>query len=271
MEAHYVITTYLKVLDSYTIYDNFEIDLKEFSCDETDKIKCPNKNLCVDKNEIYKCIDENNECKDINKPFKCKNRKNNGTEECVESQTDCECPKNYFYCEYSNNCVKHKYNCQFFLKINCDNPDYPIYCDDGICRNNKTNQPSKKRCPSGYVLCADLSCRSSYNECKDFEYCGDNMITCSDQTCVSDQSLCPTTITCSNNKYVVCPDGKCVENEIYCNKLKECSEDKPYLCNNNECAKDEKSCNKGIVCGHGKSLCEDFICRENCDKEELLK
>ena len=270
MEAHYVVTTYLKILNVYTIYDEYEIDLKEFSCDKTDEIKCPNKNLCVNKNEIYKCVDENNKCTDINKPFYCKSRKNK-IEECVESQTDCECPENYFYCEYSNNCVKHEYNCQFFLKINCDNPDYPILCDDGICRNNKKNQPSKKRCPFGYVLCADLSCQKSYDECKDFEYCGDNMITCSDQTCVSDQSLCPTTITCSNNKYVVCPDGKCVENEIYCNKLKECKGDTPYLCNNNVCAKDEKSCNMGIVCGHGKSLCEDFICRENCEYEEILK
>ena len=263
MEAKYIITTYINVLNSKTIYDNYEINLMQFKCDENNEIKCPNKNKCVPKNEIQKCINEDNECTDLKKPFKCKTSESENAI-CVESQTDCECPEGYTKCEYMNNCVKNEDNCPFFLELDCDNKNYPVLCDDGICRNDKMNQPSKRRCPIGYVLCPDLSCQSSYENCKEFEYCGDDMITCADNSCVSDQSLCPTSITCSNRNYVVCPDGKCVENEMYCNKVKECGGDTPYLCNNNECAKDEKSCKMGIVCGHGKSLCEDFICRENC-------
>ena len=263
IEANYVFNIYLNSMGSFSIYDTYEKEIFDYSCEEP-KIKCPNKNFCVDKNEIYQCIDINNECTDNNKPFKCKSRYT-GNEECVQSQTDCECPEGYKLCEPMNNCIKNTSDCQYFLKIDCDN-SYSFLCYDGICRNSEKNQPNKRRCPIGYVLCSDLSCQKSYDECKEIK-CSENMITCLDNTCVTDQSLCPTLITCTNENHVVCPDGKCVENEIYCSKLKECNGDLPYLCSNNECAKDEFSCNKGIVCGHGKSLCEDFICRENCIKQ----
>ena len=70
-----------------------------------------------------------------------------------------------------------------------------------------------------------------------------------------------------NTDYVVCLDGTCVENEIMCKPLKECPDKYPYLCFGSSCQIDFSMCPSNIACGDYKSLCEDHICRESCDKE----
>ena len=233
-------------------------------CEGETPVLCPNVKKCVKKQ--IECIEPQNDCGE-ERPFKCLV---NGEYTCVKSQTDCDCPDGYEKCETTNYCVKtaRKDMCPFFLInhrvcVTKYGNGYKMF-SDGICRLANSNPPNKRVCPIGKVLCPDLSCRNNMDECSETEKSEGNQIRCLDQSIVSEADKCPSTITCKNKDDVVCPDGTCVPNEIYCLGLKQCSKDEPYLCQNNKCAADQKSCLPNVSCGHKKSLCTDYICREEC-------
>ena len=214
----------------------------------------------------FKCITQENNC-DIEKPFNCSV---NGTMACVKSQTDCDCPKGYYKCNYMKYCVPsdRKDMCANYNYRNCSELNNKWdYFIDGICRNKNNIQPSQRVCPIGKILCPDLSCENNYNKCKISDILPYGKTRCVDQNITQYAFECQSTITCSNPNKFVCPDGKCVQNEILCKNMIECPIDNPYLCKKeNKCVKSFKYCERNkIFCGDGYSLCEDYICRENCE------
>ena len=213
----------------------------------------------------YECITPGNNC-GKEKPFNCSV---NGIMSCVKSQTDCDCPKGYYKCNYMKYCVPEDRidMCPKYHYRNCNelNNNWEYY-NDGICRNKNYIQPSQRVCPIDKILCPDLSCEDNYNNCKIYDILSDGKTRCVDQNITQYAYECQSTITCSDLDKVVCPDGKCVKNEIFCKSIKECPIDTPFLCKyNNKCVTSLKFCEKyKYYCGDGLSLCEDYVCREYC-------
>ena len=165
--------------------------------------------------------------------------------------------------------IGREYLCPSSKNVSCSRyKDYPILCDDSICRKSKDLQPSKIVCPIGAILCADLSCKENINDCYfDYPQCKskNKKFRCPTQECVSFPHECYTTITCKDPNHYVCPDGTCVENEIFCPSITVCPKEQPYLCTFNFCAKDVTYCPRTQKCGNGQSLCNDKQCRKNCN------
>ena len=242
--------------------DEITFTFKDFTCSEPTPKLCSNK-VCA--KDYLSCIQPPNGC-DIKTPFKCKV---NGTEMCVKSQTDCDCPAGYIKCSYMHYCVPEDRidMCPTYKLRKCSIFDANwVLFDDGICRDKESRNPSQIVCPIGKVLCCDLSCKDSYDLCPITEELPGVKTRCVDQTILNYSFQCPSTITCSDPDYVVCSDGKCAPNEIMCKPLKECPFDTPYLCNNNECAESYEDCNDGgKACRDGQSLCEDYNCKGVCN------
>ena len=258
LSGEYAVSTYL---------DGKKYSEKMFNITgkKCDFYKCPNTGKCVD--DLTKCIPEEYKCRFSDQihttPFQCDNET-----DCVDSMTKC-IPEGASQCKYMKTLYPEgkDYLCSFYLPIDCKRkyPSYRTLCDDGICRTSKKLQPNQRVCPIGTFLCPDLTCKDKFENCyTNWPQCGSTQIRCPDQSCTDDQKNCPTTITCSNPSHYVCPDGTCVENEIYCAKLKTCPDETPYLCSDNSCATQPENCPHTVACGHGKSLCSDFICRETC-------
>jgi len=240
--------------------DDISLTFTKKTCSGATPILCST-NVCA--KDYLSCIDPANGC-DINAPFKCKV---NGTEMCVKSQIDCDCPEGYIRCDYMRYCVPETrpdmcptYNYRTCSKISKSF----IFFDDGICRDKSLRNPSQRVCPLGKVLCCDLSCADNYDLCPVTEELPGIKTRCVEQTITKYAYECPSTIMCTNPDYVVCPDGSCVANEIMCGPLRDCPLDYPYLCGNNACAKTYKDCSKPVACGDGKALCQDNICRDTC-------
>jgi len=240
--------------------DDISLTFTKKTCSGATPILCST-NVCA--KDYLSCIDPANGC-DINAPFKCKV---NGTEMCVKSQIDCDCPEGYIRCDYMRYCVPETrpdmcptYNYRTCSKISKSF----IFFDDGICRDKSLRNPSQRVCPLGKVLCCDLSCADNYDLCPVTEELPGIKTRCVEQTITKYAYECPSTIMCTNPDYVVCPDGSCVANEIMCGPLRDCPLDYPYLCGNNACAKTYKDCTKPVACGDGKALCQDNICRDTC-------
>ena len=229
-------------------------------CTGKTPILCPN-GLCAE--DIYSCIVPPNDCpKD--RPFICKV---NGTEICVKSRIECDCPLGYYRCSYMKYCVPddRRDMCPTYKKKNCRsiNSNWEYFAD-GICRDETSTQPSQIVCPFGSVLCPDLTCRKDHDTCLRYPKLERNQIRCVDQEITAFASECSSTITCTNPEQYVC-NGECVDSELYCKPLRECPFETPFLCANNMCAKDETQCSTGVDCGDGNSLCQDHICREKCE------
>ena len=259
-EGNYFIRIYLD--DELFLEIDFAIE--KMKCKDSSPFLCPNKNKCVS-NRID-CIEPKNDCPEKT-PFYCKVNKK---EQCVESQTECDCPSGYIRCKYMKYCVPEDRPdmCADFSKISnttCQRmKQFNKLCNDGICRLDKNLSPSQIVCPIGKVLCADLSCRDNYDECAVSDFCAEGEIRCPDQSCVADYTECPSTVSCQNKKFV-CPDNSCVDNEIECDGLPNCSGDEPYRCHDNLCVKDQYSCVNNVACGQKMALCNDLICRISCD------
>ena len=88
---------------------------------------------------------------------------------------------------------------------------------------------------------------------------------CVNQFTAFSQETCPSTITCSNPKQVVCVDGKCVDNESFCESNIECPIFNDEHCWLNQKCRDKGLCKQLDACGHGKLLCENLTCNENCN------
>lgn len=258
-EGNYYINIYL----DNELFEKIEFKVEKLNCGGSTPFLCPNKNLCVSNRRD--CIEPKNNCPE-DSPFSCRVQ---NVEQCVESQTQCDCPYGYIRCDYMKYCVPmgRLDMCANFSEISessCQKlKQFKYLCRDGICRLDSNLSPTQKVCPIGKVLCADLSCRDSYFECEVSELC-EGKFRCPDQTCVEDYRDCPSTISCQNKKYV-CPDGTCVDSEIECEALPICSGEEPYRCHDNLCVKDKNSCSKNVACGQRMALCQDSICRTTCD------
>ena len=232
------------------------------TCKGSTPVLCPNNECAAD---YYSCIVPPNGC-DHSTPFKCKV---NGTDTCVKSQTDCDCPYGFYKCSYMKYCVPYERRedmCPLYIRRRCQSLQANWgYFADGICRDKNYVQPTQIVCPYGKVLCCDLTCRDDYKLCPVSEMLPVGKTRCVDQQVKNYAYQCSSTITCANPNDVVCYDGTCVENEIFCGPVRECPINYPHLCNNNVCVEKESDCMVGIACGDGKSLCYDFICRERCD------
>ena len=259
-EGQYYIRIYL---GNKLLYETNYI-IEKIQCGEDYPILCPNKDLCV--SDPIDCIEQKKNCPKKT-PFSCQV---NGKEQCVESQLECDCPDGYIRCQYMKYCVpKNRMDmCADFSQFPenfCQKmKQFKYLGKDGICRISEDLSPTQYVCPIGKVLCADLSCRDNYDECAVSDYCKEGTIRCGEQSCVEDHTECPSTISCQNKKYV-CPDGSCVDSEVECERLPECSEEEPYRCQDNLCVKNKNSCVKNIACGHRMALCNDLICRANCN------
>ena len=238
--------------------NDIQLEFVKRTCSGSTPILCANNECATD---YLSCIQPPNGC-NISAPFLCKV---DGVETCVKSQTDCDCPTGYIKCDYMKYCVPEDREdmCPIFLEFKCPKRGAERQAD-GICRSEGGRPPSQLVCPYGKVLCADLTCKDNYDECPRSDILT-KKVRCVDQTQTDSNSLCPSTITCTNPDYVVCPDTKCVENEIMCGPMLECPIDYPYLCSTNICVAESKFCGKRISCSEPYSLCEDHICRENCD------
>lgn len=250
-------------------YGNLEtVEIKDYSCQKDKPVKCPN-NPKICSASPYDCIEPKNDCP-TGTPFKCKIK---GNEQCTSSQKDCDCPDGQVKCPISGVCVDSNKQalCPFNLPINCAKlfPTTPFRCPDGICRKNDKECPSQRVCPIGYLMCPDMSCRKDSSECFKYEPCGPEDVKCMDQTCVTNQKDCPNTITCPKKGQFVCPDGECVDNEVFCKPLPKCTAPNGILCPNNTCSSSVENCPKTISCNHGKALCQDIICREQCNNQAL--
>ena len=258
-EGYYTINIYLKD----ELFKEITFQIEELLCQGSTPFLCPNKNLCVSNRR--ECIEPKNDCPEET-PFLCKV---NNFPKCVESQIDCDCPVGFARCDYMKYCVPMDRldMCANFSQISeqsCQKlKQFNQLCKDGICRLTKDLSPTQIVCPIGKVLCADLSCRDSYYDCETSDFC-EGKFRCPDQSCVDDYRDCPSTISCQNKNYV-CPDGTCVDSEIECEPLPFCSGDEPYRCQDNLCVKDKYSCPKNVACGQRLALCQDLICRTNCD------
>jgi hypothetical protein len=213
--------------------------------------------------DYYGCIYPPNGCPEES-PFRCPV---NGTKDvCVKTRIDCDCPNGFYKCPYMKYCVPNDRldMCPYYKKRKCAtiNSDW-IYFADGICRSEKSTQPSQIVCPLYYVLCPDLTCRENYDKCLKSPYKEGVQIRCVDQEIVSLATLCSSTITCDKPNQYVC-NGECVDSELHCKPLRNCSANYPFLCANNVCAENETLCREEIACGDGFSLCEDHFCKENC-------
>ena len=225
-----------------------------------DKYLCKD-GSCVD--SIKDCLEEENLCPET-KPINCTI---NGIFTCTNLQTECDCPNNLIKCENVNYCIEsYDIECPFFLPISCKKkyPNYEYKNYDGICRLNQNQAPNRRICPIGYILCSDFTCKTSYDKCIKYPECNEDEIRCLDQSCVTDQEYCPSQISCGDNSKFVCPDGSCVDSDLDCQKLPNCPSNTPYLCANYVCVENESQCSKNQACGHGKTLCSDGVCREEC-------
>ena len=238
--------------------EDITLNFERKTCSGSTPALCPD-NVC--KENLYQCITPPNDC-DKSTPFKCKV---NGTEQCVKSQTDCDCPEGYYKCSYMHYCVPEtrKDMCTKFMLKTCRQANMVPYAD-GVCRHRGGSDPNQIVCPIGKVLCADLSCKDNYSLCPISPELSPGKIRCVDQTMADSANECPSTIHCLNPNYFVCSDGNCVENEIECAPLKECPLNYPYLCANNVCVKTFTDCSKGITCNKGQALCYDLKCRDYC-------
>ena len=234
-------------------------EIKE--CKGETPILCPD-NRCVANS--YQCIDPPNGC-DIDTPFKCKV---NGTETCVKSQIDCDCPPGYIRCEYMRYCVREERPdmCPTFKETRClikTNIMFP----DGICRKPDHLPPSQIVCPIGYVLCPDLTCRKNHDECELSPELPNDKVRCVEQTIALSNHKCPSTVTCDYANQVVCSNNnQCVNSELECPKLLECPKDRPFLCAPDWCVEQSAYCPRPKVCGLDKSMCRDQYCRSDCFK-----
>ena len=227
-------------------------------CKGTTPILCPD-NRCVA--NAYQCIDPPNGC-DIDTPFKCKV---NGTETCVKSQIDCDCPEGYIRCDYMRYCVREDRPdmCPLYKQNRCQK-DY-LYFPDGICRPKDHIPPNQIVCPIGYVLCPDLTCRKDHSLCELSEELKSNEVRCVEQSIKKTNEECPSIVSCDDPNKVVCSNTRqCVNNEIECPKLTECSHHLPFLCAPDWCAYKSSMCPKAKACGEGNSMCWDQICRTSC-------
>ena len=255
----YTINIYLKD----ELFEEIAFQVGEPNCQGSTPFLCPNQNLCVSNRR--ECIIPKNDCPEET-PFSCRV---NNFPKCVKSQIDCDCPFGFVRCNYMKYCVPSDRldMCANFSQISeqsCQKlKQFNQLCTDGICRLTKDLSPTQIVCPIGKVLCADLSCRDSYYDCETSNFC-EGKFRCPDQSCVDDYKDCPSTISCQNKNYV-CPDGTCVDSEIECEPLPVCSGDEPYRCHDNLCVKDKYSCPKNVACGQRLALCQDLICRTNCD------
>ena len=250
----------IKVLLHNNEYFTKSIEVSSTNCKGDTPILCQNTLKCV--SDILDCISDRGECADDDDhPFRCNV---NGKPTCVSSQTECDCPSGYEKCGYMNVCVPKFDMCQFSLPVNCNKYGSGLQlCGDGICRKNTDLSPNQVVCPIGFVLCGDLTCRTTYDQCHVYEDCDVTEIRCNDMSCVSDQKLCPSTVSCNDPSKKVCPDGSCVDNEWNCT-ISSCPDENPIRCSDNSCVKSIEDCPKNVACGHGLTLCSDFICREEC-------
>jgi hypothetical protein len=250
----------IKVLLHNNEYFTKSIEVSSTNCKGDTPILCQNTLKCVA--DILDCISDRGECADDDDhPFKCTV---NGKPTCVSSQTECDCPSGYEKCGYMNVCVPKFDMCQFSLPVNCNKYGSGLQlCDDGICRKSTDLSPNQVVCPIGFVLCGDLTCRTTYDQCHVYEDCDVTEIRCNDMSCESDQKLCPSTVSCNDPSKKVCPDGSCVNNEWECT-ISSCPDENPIRCSDNSCVKSIEDCPKNVACGHGLTLCSDFICREEC-------
>ena len=230
-------------------------------CKGSTPILCPD-NRCVE--NYYQCIGDLNGC-DIDAPFKCKV---NGTETCVKSQIDCDCPLGYIRCDYMRYCVKEERPdmCPRFKETRCSLRNNVVF-PDGVCRPPDRLPPNQIVCPIGYVLCPDLTCRENHDLCELSPELPDDKVRCVEQTITSYSKECPSTVTCDDRNQVVCSNTrKCVNSEVECPKLTECSSSRPFLCAPDWCVPNSSYCPKAKACGLGKSMCRDQLCRIDCSK-----
>ena len=257
MSGKYLIRLFV---DDEKYGEDITVTYGDKKCTGKTPILCPNGQCAED---VYGCIVPPNDCpKD--KPFICKV---NGTEICVKSRIECDCPLGYYRCSYMKYCVPddRRDMCPTYKRRNCKTMDAKWkYFADGICRDETSTQPTQIVCPIDSVLCPDLTCRKDHDTCLRSPELEKNDVRCVDQEIVSYANECSSTITCSNPDHYVC-NGECVESELYCKPLRECPFETPFLCSNNMCVREASQCGTGIMCGDGNSLCQDHICREKCE------
>ena len=280
-EGEYNIQIYLNgkgYSDSVNIFvEKFNETL--FMC--MNKKQVTNLSECTNDKNYFDLISDiegdNSTCHDSNtfndgKVFYCKI---NDTEECIDNTNKCNCEQNFKkkngYC-YPNdnnpyNLVENKVNCLSILQSMGKDA---AKCGDGSCRLDEKFCNTKFECPLGFKSCGN-KCILLSETCELTHDCQKDQVLCWDFSCANSYSLCPTRKTCTDGK-VICPDGTC-QNSGHCPQpiSRKCKDKKLYQCPDFTCVQNKTDCHKNEVCPIGQSLCEDDICRDNCEKIEDRK
>ena len=242
--------------------------------------------LCAD--SIGDCFNSIN-CR-VNTPFRCGNGEckrypskqygSNGCEiniscpnykpylcadgSCVEKSSFCksysECPEGTYLC-FDKTCAASKEDCERNHK-KCP-PKNPVLCPNGNCVSGIYDCDEGK-CPKWMPFyCILGSCSNNPRDCQKIQFSFDE----------NHRFRTEINTTCTDEEYT-CVDGSCREKAEDCPIYNGCvSNDASFKCLDGGCAVDKDSCKEHnneelFYCPDNKILCEDGVCRKNCELVE---
>ena len=267
------------VEDLNTCIDEYECSLNNRT------IMCINEEPDLCAKTIGDCFNTIN-CK-VDTPFRCGNGEckrypSGGPNGC---SVGISCPNYKPYLCADGSCVEKPSFCKSYSRC----PDNkPYLCDDKTCANSKEEcEKNHRKCPSkNPVLCPNGNCGSGIYDCNESRcpswqpyFCINGDCQNSPRECQKihfDLDLLETVIKniCKPDEYV-CLDGTCRESEDQCPIYSGCvSNVAPFKCYDGGCATDRESCSDKndkslFYCPEGDQLCEDGICRKNCNLVEF--
>ena len=247
------------------------------------------KAICMDEKEM--CADTIGDCFNsinckVNAPFRCGNGDCKRYPSKLSGQNGCElsiaCPNYKPYLCADGSCVEKSSFCKSYL----DCPDGTSLCFDKTCASSKEDcERYHKKCPAkSPVLCPNGNCVTGIYDCDEGKCpkwipyycilgsCSNNPRDCQKIDFDEDFNEVISTI-CSDDEYI-CVDGTCRTKAEDCPIYNGCvSNEAPFKCLDGGCAVDKESCyehnNETMFdCPNNTTLCEDGICRKNCNLVE---
>ena len=248
------------------------------------------KAICQDEKEF--CADTIGDCFNsinckVNTPFRCGNgdckrypSKQSGLNGC---ELSISCPNYKPYLCADGSCVEKS----SFCKSYSDCPEGTTLCFDKTCASTKEDcERNHKKCPAkSPLLCPNANCVSGIYDCDEAKCpkwapyycilgsCSNNPRDCQKIEYNLTLSKLVINTVCDEDEYI-CVDGSCRVKAEDCPIYSGCvSNEAPFKCLDGGCAVDEDSCNEHnniakFDCLNDTTLCEDGVCRKNCNLVE---
>ena len=265
-------------------YDECFLPDHEEDCSYRHAICLDEKEVCAD--TIGDCFNSIN-CK-VNAPFRCGNGecKRYPSKLSSSSSKGCElsisCPNYKPYLCADGSCVEKS----SFCKSYSDCPEETHLCFDKTCSSSEEDcEKNHKKCPAkSPVLCPNGNCVAGIYDCDEGKCPKWIPYYCILGSCSSNPRECQKiefnenfealiNTTCNDDEYI-CVDGSCRPKAEDCPIYIGCvSNEAPFKCLDGGCAVDKDSCNENnnetlFDCPINTILCEDGVCRKNCDLVE---